>query len=140
MATPVQRTSHVPASPAAHPTTDHTPVEPLPVAGPVGWVLALSGAVGLLLATWLVYPLDYDGMWAGYRGSLIGTVVIVAVMWLRSSFPAMPAVGLIGICGALLVLFGVFLDNPTAVTVSELSAGVVLLLAAGLLASGGSRR
>lgn len=140
MATPVQRTSHVPASPEAHPTTGDTPVEPLPVAGPVGWVLALSGAVGLLLATWMVYPLDYDGMWAGYRGGLIGTVVLVAVMWLRSSFPAMPAVGVIGLSGALLVLLGVFLDNPTAVMVSELSAGVVLLLAAGLLASGSTRR
>jgi hypothetical protein len=140
MATPVQRTSHVPASSAAHPTTGHQPVEAVPVVAPLGWVLAISGAVGLLLATWLVYPIDYDGMWAGYRGGIIGTVALVAAMSLRTSLPARPAIGLIGLCGVLLVLFGVFLDNPHRVLVSELAAGVVLMLAAGLLAAGSSRR
>lgn len=139
MATPVQRTSHVPTT-TSHVSPTPTAVEPVPVAAPVGWLLAISGAAGVLLASWLVYPLDYDGMWAGYRGSAIGTVVIVAAMWLRSSLPAAPAIGLIGLCGVALVLFGVFLDNPHRVTVTEIAAGAVLLLAAGLLASGTNRR
>ncbi len=140
MATPVQRTSHVPASPATHPTTAHVPVGPVPVVAPFGWVLTIAGAAGLLLATWLVYPLDADGMWAGYRDGIIGTLAIVAAMWLRSSLPARPAMGLIGLCGLALVLFGAFLDNPHRVLVSELAAGAVLLLAAGLLAAGSPRR
>ena len=140
MATPVQRTSHVPTTPSAHPTTATTPLEPVPVVAPLGWALALAGAIGLLLATWLLYPLHADGMWAGYRGSGIGTVVLIAAMSLRSSLPAKPAIGLIGLSGVALVLFAVFLDNPTRVLVPELLSGAVLLLAAGLLASGPLRR
>lgn len=140
MATPVQRTSHVPAPSAAHPIAGQQPVEAVPVVAPFGWVLAIAGAVGLLLATWLIYPLDDAGMWAGYRGGIIGTVAIVAAMSLRTSLPERPAISVIALCGALLVLFGVFLDNPQKVLVSELSAGAVLLLAAGLLAAGSPRR
>ncbi len=141
MATPVQRTSHVPAHPAgAEPGFEHAHVEPVPVAAPLGWLLALAGGVGLLLATWLVYPTDYDGMWAGYVGGIIGTVVLVAVMVLRTSVPASPAIGVIGLSGVLLVLFAVFLDNPHRVLVSELAAGIVLLLATALLATGAQRR
>lgn len=140
MATPVQRTSHVPTTSAAPSATATAPVEPVHVVAPFGWVLAIAGAVGILLATWLVYPLDDDGMWAGYRGSALGTVALIGAMWLRSSLPAKPAIGLIGLSGVLLVLFGAFLDNPHRVLVSELSAGAVLLLAAGLLAAGSSRR
>ncbi|MDI6908381.1 hypothetical protein [Nocardioides sp.] len=136
MATPVQRTSHVPA----HPAADLPSAEPVPVVAPFGWLLALLGGVGLILATWLIYPLDEDGMWAGYRGSLIGTVVIVAALWLRTSLPARPAIGLIGLSGVLLVLFAVFLDNSQRVLVSELVAGIVLLLGAGLQAAGPHRR
>ncbi len=136
MATPVQRTSHVPV----HPSADLPPAEPVPVIAPFGWLLALVGGVGLLLATWLIYPIDYDGMWAGYRGNLIGTVVVVAAMWLRTSLPARPAIGVIGLCGVLLVLFAVFLDNSQRVLVSELAAGIVLLLGAGLQAAGPQRK
>jgi drug/metabolite transporter (DMT)-like permease len=136
MATPVQRTSHVPV----HPAADLPSAEPVPVVAPFGWLLALIGGIGLLLATWLIYPTDYDGMWAGYRGSLIGTVVILAAMSLRTSLPARPAIALIGLCGVLLVLFAVFLDNSHRVLVSELAAGIVMLLGAGLQAAGPQRK
>ncbi len=136
MATPVQRTSHVPA----HPAADHSSAEPVPVVAPLGWLLALVGGIGLVLATWLIYPIDDDGMWAGYRGGVIGTVVILAAMSLRTSLPARPAIGLIGLSGVLLVFFAVFLDNAHRVLVSELAAGIVLLLAAGLQAAGPRRR
>lgn len=127
MATPVQRTSHVPAP--------YTPVEPAPVAGPFGWILLLAGGIGLILATWLLYPIDGEGMWAGYYDGVIATVVVLAAMALNTSLPDKPALGLTGLAGVLLVLFAVFLDNTTRVFVSELVFGIVILVGTGLRAS-----
>jgi hypothetical protein len=131
MATPVKRTPHLPAY--------YEPAAPVPVVAPFGWLLVLSSGIGLILATWMLYPLDYDGMWAGYRDGIIGTVAVLAAMWLRSSLPPQPALGLCGLGGILLVLFAVFLDNPHVVFVSELSAGIGLLVGTGLQAAGGRR-
>ena len=128
MATPVRR-------PGASTPATYTPSAPVPVVAPFGWILALAGGIGLLLATWVIYPDDYAGMWAGYRGDLIGIVVVMAAMSLRSSLPKRPAVGLIGLCGALLVLFAVFLDDGAEIFVTELAAGIVLLLATALQAA-----
>lgn len=133
MATPVRRPS---ASVPATPTPGYTPAAPVPVVAPFGWILALSAGIGLVLATWMIYPTDYDGMWAGYRDGIIGTLVIIAAMWLRSSLPAAPAMGLIAVCGVAAVLFAVFLDNSTKVFVSELAAGIVMLVGVGFQASG----
>ncbi|WP_133058890.1 MULTISPECIES: hypothetical protein [unclassified Nocardioides] len=132
MATPVRRPS---ASVPATPTSGYTPAAPVPVVAPFGWILALSAGIGLVLATWVLYPIDYDGMWAGYRDGIIGTLVIIAAMWLRSSLPAAPALGLIGLCGVAAVLFAVFLDNSTKVFVAELAAGIVMLVSAAFQAS-----
>jgi hypothetical protein len=133
MATPVRRPSA--SVPATH-TPGYTPAAPVPVVAPFGWILALSAGIGLVLATWVLYPIDYDGMWAGYRDGIIGTLVIIAAMWLRSSLPAAPALGLIGLCGVAAVLFAVFLDNPTEVFVAELAAGIVMLVSVAFQASG----
>ena len=131
MATPVKRSSNLPAT--------YEPAAPVPVVAPFGWILALAAGIGLILATWMVYPIDYDGMWAGYRDGLIGTVVVLAALWLNTSLPKPPALGLLGLCGVLLVLFAVFLDDSHIVFVSELAAGVVLLVGTGLQAAGGRR-
>jgi hypothetical protein len=133
MATPVRRPSA--SVPAPH-TSGYTPAAPVPVVAPFGWILALSAGIGLVLATWVLYPIDYDGMWAGYRDGIIGTLVIIAAMWLRSSLPAAPALGLIGLCGVAAVLFALFLDNPTEVFVAELAAGIVMLVSVAFQASG----
>lgn len=129
MATPVRRPS------ASVPDT-YTPGTPVPVVAPFGWILALVAGLGLVLATWTLYPIDYDGMWAGYRDGIIGTLVILAAMWLRSSLPAPPALGLLGLCGVAAVLFALFLDNPTEVFVAELGAGILILLGVACQASG----
>lgn len=129
MASPVKSSSNLPA-------TTLTPAEPVSVVGPLGWALVLTSGIGLILATWLLYPTDYDGMWAGYRDGIIGTVVILAAMALNTSLPKRPVVGLLGACGILLVLFGVFLDNPTEVLLSEVIAGALLLAGAGMVAAG----
>jgi hypothetical protein len=131
MATPVRR-------PGASVPATYTPASPVPVVAPFGWILSLSAGIGLILATWVLYPIDYDGMWAGYRDGIIGTLVIIATMSLRTSLPKAPAIGLIGLCGAAAVLFAVFLDNPTEVFVAELSAGIAMLV--GALLQAGSLR
>ena len=132
MSTPVKRPgSSVPAvaAPAA-------PLEPVPVLAPFGWLLVLLAGTGLIAATWLLYPLDADGMWAGYRDGFIGTIVIACALSLKTSLPVKPVLGLLALSGILLVLFGLFLDNPTKVMISEVVAGGVLLAATALYASG----
>ena len=133
MSTPVPRPS---SSTPAVPTTSPGPTAPVPVVEPFGWIICLSAGIALLLASWVVYPIDYDGMWAGYRDDLIATVVILAAMALRTSLPRQPILALLGLCGVLTVLFAVFLDNPTRVFVTELICGVAILLGAGMQAAG----
>ena len=130
MATPVQRSSSsVPAT--------YTPAEPVHVVGPGGWLLILVGGIGLILSSWLLYPIDYDGMWAGYRDGIIGTVVVLAAMALNTSLPDKLFLGLTGLAGVLAVLFAVFLENPTRVFVPELVFGVIILVGTGLRAASG---
>ena len=133
MATPERRTATgTPAVPAAA----QAAAGPVPVMGPFGWLLILSAGIGLILATWLLYGTGYDGMWAGYRDGVIATVVVICAMALNTSLPKQPVLGLLGLCGILLVLFGIFLDNPTEVLISEVVAGGLLLVGTGMVASG----
>lgn len=133
MSTPVKPSgSSVPAVPAA----PAAPLEPVPVVAPFGWILILTAGIGLILATWLLYPIDYDGMWAGYRDGFIATIVVLAALALNTSLPTRPVLGLLGLCGILLVLFGLFLDNPTKVMVSEVTFGALLLAGTALYGSG----
>jgi hypothetical protein len=133
MSTPVQRPH---ASTPAVPSTGSGPAAPVPVAAPLGWFLTLAAGIALLLATWVLYPIDYDGMWAGYRDDVIAVVVLLSVMALHTSLPRQPFLGLLGLCGVLLVLFAVFLDNPTRVFVMELTCGIAILVGTGLQAAG----
>ena len=133
MATPERRTA--PGTPAV-PTTGPAASGPVPVMSPFGWVLILASGIGLILASWLIYGTEADGMWAGYRDGIIGTIVVLAAMALNTTLPKQPTLGLLGVCGILLILFAVFLDNETTVLVSELVAGIVLLIGTGLYASG----
>ena len=131
MATPERR----PRASVSTTTTSGAPGAPVRVAAPFGWALVVTAGIGLLLSSWALYPNDYDGMWAGYRAGLIGTVVLVAAMALRSTLPKRPSLGLLGLCGVLLVLFAVFLAEGTEVFVTELVAGIVLLIGTALQAS-----
>jgi hypothetical protein len=133
MATPERRTATgTPAVPAAA----QAAAGPVPVMGPLGWLLILSAGIGLILATWLLYGTEYDGMWAGYRDGIIATVVVLAAMALNTSLPKQPILGLLGVCGILLILFAVFLENETVVFLSEIVAGVLLLAGVALYSSG----
>lgn len=132
MSTPVKRPDATPAVPAA----PATPLEPIPLVRPFGWALIVASSVGLILATWVLYPIDGTGMWAGYRDGFIATVVLVCAMALNTSLPKRPFLGVVALAGILLVLFAVFLDNPTKVFVSELVAGAVMLAGAILYGAG----
>lgn len=129
MATPVKTSSNLPA-------TTITPAEPVHVVGPFGWVLVLAAGIGMILATWLLYPTDAEGMWAGYYDGFMATIVVLCAMALRTSLPKQPILGVLGICGILFVLFGVFLDNSTWVFVSEVVFGGLLLAGTGMVAAG----
>jgi len=133
MATPERRT--VPGTPAV-PAAAQGAVGPVPVMAPLGWAVILVSGIGLVLATWLLYGTEYEGMWAGYRDGIIGTIVVLAAMALNTTLPKQPALAVVGVCGILLILFAVFLDDETAIFVSELVAGVGMLLGVGLYASG----
>ena len=84
----------------------------------------------------MLYPIDAEGMWAGYRDGFTATIVLVCGMALRTSLPKQPFIGLLGICGILLVLFGVFLDDSHVVFLTEVIGGAVLLAGTGLYAAG----
>jgi hypothetical protein len=134
MATPAKRTE--PRLPVQHTPDRYTPVEPVPVVAPFGWMLCLAAGIGLMLSTWTLYPLDAPGMWAGYYDGIIATVAIIAAMALTTRLPEAPSLVVLGLCGVALVLLALFLDNPHVVTVSELAAGIVMLLGTALQAAG----
>jgi hypothetical protein len=133
MSTPVKRPEATPAVPAA----PAAPLEPVPVVRPFGWLLIVASAIGVILATWLLYGVDAEGMWAGYRDGFTATVVLVCAMALNTSLPKRPFLGIIALAGILLILFGVFLDDSiTAVTVTELGGGALMLAGAILYGAG----
>ncbi|WP_028644306.1 hypothetical protein [Nocardioides sp. URHA0020] len=133
MATPERRTA--PGTPELH-TGAPIVSGPVPVMAPLGWLLILVSGITLILASWLLYGTEADGMWAGYRDGIIGTIIVLAAMALNSTLPKTPSLAVVGLSGILLVLFAVFLDDETAVFVIELVTGIALLLGVGLYASG----
>ena len=133
MATPERRTA--PGTPAL-PSGAQAPVGPVPVVSPVGWLVVLFAGIGVVLATWMVYGKGADGMWAGYRDGFTATIVIVCALALNTSLPKAPALGLIGLSGILLILFGVFIDDGLTVAITEVVGGAAMLVGAGLYAAG----
>lgn len=110
--------------------------QPVPVLAPLGWVLVLTTGILVVTSTWYVYPQDAAGMWAGYRGGMVATVVVLASFVLRTRVSPGPAIGVIGLGGALLILFALIYDDPTSIFVTELGGGVLILLGALLCAAG----
>jgi hypothetical protein len=133
MATPERRTA--PGTPVVH-TGAPVASGPAPVMAPLGWLLILVAGIGLILASWLLYGTAAEGMWAGYWAGIIGTVVVLCAMGLNTTLPKQPLLGICGLSGVVLILFAVFLDRETAVFVTELVAGIGLLVGVGLYTSG----
>lgn len=110
--------------------------QPVPVLAPFGWMLVLSAGMLVVLSTWFMYPQDADGMWAGYRGGMVATAVVLASFVLRTRASHRPALAVIGLGGALLILFSLVYDDSTTIFVTELGGGVLVLLGALFSASG----
>ena len=70
------------------------------------------------------------------RDGFIGTIVIACALALNTTLPKKPFLGVLGLCGILLVLFGLFLDNPTKVLIAEVASGGLLLAGTALYLSG----
>ncbi|WP_395692052.1 hypothetical protein [Nocardioides sp.] len=136
MSTPVQRPDATPAAPVA----PATPLEPVPVVAPLGWVLIVAASLGVIISTWVLFPIDAAGMWAGYRAGFTAAVAFVCALALNTTLPKKPFLGIIALCGALLVLFAVFLDDPTTIFVTELVGGAVLIAGALLYGAGDRSR
>ena len=132
MSTPVKRPDATPAVPAA----PAAPLEPVPVVRPFGWILIVAAAGNDGNRTWLIYGTEAEGMWAGYRDGFTATVVLVCAMGLNTTLPKRPLLGIIALAGILLILFAVFLDNSTAVFVTELVGGAAMLAGAILYGAG----
>ena len=135
MATPVKTGSNLPAT-----ATTITPAEPVHVVGPFGWVLIMAAGIGPDPGDLAALPASTPRACGPATATASSRrSCVLAAMALRTSLPKQPMLGLLGLCGILLVLFGVFLDNSTEVFVSEVVAGVVLLAGTGLYAAGRAR-
>ncbi|GAA4687856.1 hypothetical protein [Nocardioides nanhaiensis] len=96
----------------------------------LGWVLVVLSATSALLASWMMFPKDAVGMSAGYWVSLLATIALVAVVWLRSTLPAAPAIGVTLLAGLGMTLLGVLMDYPTTVAAVMAAGGVGIALGA----------
>lgn len=96
----------------------------------LGWVLVVLSSTAALLASWTMFPKDAVGMSAGYWVSLLATIALVAVVWLRSSLPAGPAIGATLVAGLVMTLLGALMDYPTTIAVVMASGGVGIAIGA----------
>jgi hypothetical protein len=136
MSTPVQRPE---AATPAVPVAPAEPREPVPVVAPLGWVLIVAASVSIIIATWVLYPIDGTGMWAGYRDGFMATICLACALALNTTLPKAPFLAIIGLCGVLMILLAVALDDPTTIFLTEVIGGSVLV-AGTLLYAAGSRR
>ena len=135
MSTPVRRTD-APTTPATVESTTYVPVEPLPpVVAPLGWIITLSGSIALMLCAWLIFPNDHDGMYDGYRASILATIVMIAVLALKVDIARVPLLVVIGLCGLASLLAGIFQDSATGTMISEIGGGITILIGAAMMAS-----
>lgn len=110
--------------------------EPVPVLAPLGWLVVLMSASLVVISTWYMYGTAAEGMWAGYRDGMVATAVVLLSFVLRTRTGHGPALLGIGLGGALLILFALVYDDTTAMHVTQLGGGVLILLGALLSASG----
>ncbi|MFC4786392.1 hypothetical protein ACT8ZV_18090 [Nocardioides sp. MAHUQ-72] len=127
MATPERRRDTTVATPQL--TTAERPA-PLEQSRDFGWLITVLSAVGALVGSWALFPTDVVGMWAGYWVSVLATISLMGVMWLRSSLPTGPGVAITAVPGAGLVLLGALRDYPTTIAVVMVAGGVGILLGA----------
>lgn len=96
----------------------------------LGWYLAVASAVGALLSSWALFPMDSVGMWAGYWVSGCTTMAILGAMMLRTSLTKALGVAITAMPGGLLLLFGALRDYPTTIKVTLIVGGAGIVIGA----------
>ena len=80
---------------------------PLELTRDLGWLLAMVSALGALVGgSWLHFPQDSVGMWAGYWVTGCSTVAILGCIFLRTSQPMALGIAVTAVPGAVLLLLG----------------------------------
>ncbi|MCY7396368.1 MAG: hypothetical protein LH468_09505 [Nocardioides sp.] len=135
MASPARRPDQVPGLPGPRESAAQVAAEPLDQPRDIGWIITLVGAIGTLLASWTLFGLKSDGMWAGYWTSFFGTAAVLGAAWLRSTLPTAPGVTLTALSGIGLILTGALHDYATLIQVPMIAGGAVIVLGAALQAA-----
>lgn len=135
MAVPERRPDQTPGLPGPQETAAQLAGAPRDQPRDFGWVITLLGAVGVLLASWTLFGLESEAMWAGYWVSLFGTAAIVGAAWLRSSLPTAPGVALTGLSGLGLILIGALHDYSLVIQLSMILGGAIVVLGAAMQAA-----
>jgi hypothetical protein len=105
----------------------------------IGWMLSLAGAIGALLAAWMLFPTTSDGMWAGYWTSLLATFAILGSLWLRSTLPPMTGYAVNGLCGLGLILSGALHHYTRSIDIPMIAGGVIIIVGVALQSAGRRR-
>jgi hypothetical protein len=97
----------------------------------LGWLLTMLSALGALVGgSWLWFPQDSVGMWAGYWVSACSTIAIFGALSLRTSLPKALGLAAIVVAGGVLVLLGALRDYPTSISVTMILGGAGMVLGA----------
>lgn len=106
-----------------------------PVLAPIGWLTMVLGATGAALASWMIFPQDHPGMFAGYFTLTMVLLVGLAATALRCDAPRLPSLAVSGLAGLALILRGALGDYSTAVQVSMIASGIVIAIGVAMQAA-----
>jgi hypothetical protein len=90
-------------------------------------VSALGAMVG---GSWLRFPQDSVGMWAGYWVTGCSIVAILGCIFLRTSQPMALGIAVTAGSGAVLLLLGAVRDYPTSISATMIAGGAGIVIGA----------
>ena len=131
MTTPVRREGYVPV-PRVPTDSLVQPTPEIHTSTDLGWVVSMAAGLGVVIASWTVFLLDAPDMWAGYWASLLGTIIVLADLGVRTSLPRVPLLAAIGLSGGVLLILGITQGWGTHATVSLVAAGAAAIVGAGM--------
>lgn len=133
-------------TPVRRPTGEAAPALPGPVetaqqvvdidqSRDIGWVLIVAASSGVMLAAWMLFGLEADGMWAGYWASMLGSFALLGACLLRTTLPAAAGLALTGANGAGLILVGIVQGYSAIITIPLIAGGALIVAGTALTAS-----
>ena len=104
---------------------------PLELTRDLGWLLAMVSALGAMVGgSWLRFPQDSVGMWAGYWVTGCSIVAILGCIFLRTSQPVALGIAVTAVPGAVLLLLGAVRDYPTSISATMIAGGAGIVIGA----------